>query len=36
LTAALNEIDRQSRLTLAPTFHLVPSLVAPPDDDELH
>jgi hypothetical protein len=36
LTAALNEIDKQARLTLAPSFHLVPSLVAPPDDDELH
>jgi hypothetical protein len=36
LTAALNEIDKQSRLTMAPSFHLVPSLVAPPEDDELH
>ena len=29
LAAALNEIDKQSRLTMAPSFHLVPSLVAP-------
>lgn len=36
LTAALTEIDKQSRLTMAPAFHLVPSLVAPPDDDEMH
>jgi hypothetical protein len=36
LTAALVEIDKQSRVTLAPSFHLVPSLGPTPDDDELH
>jgi hypothetical protein len=36
LAAALNEIDKQSRLTLAPSFHLVPSLAAPPDDEDFH
>jgi hypothetical protein len=37
LTQALAEIDRQTRVTTAPSFHLVPSLA--PDDDgsgELH
>jgi hypothetical protein len=38
LTSALAEIDRQSRTTMAPSFHLVPSLVGPANDDdgELH
>jgi hypothetical protein len=36
LTAALVEIDKQSRVTLAPSFHLVPSLGPTLDDDELH
>jgi hypothetical protein len=35
LVAAMHEIDKP-RTTQAPSFHLVPSLVAPPDDDELH
>lgn len=37
LVQAIAEIDRQARTTVAPSFHLVPSLV--PDDDgggELH
>jgi hypothetical protein len=34
LAASMHQID-QAR-TQAPSFHLVPSIVAPPDDDELH
>ena len=37
LAAALAEIDKQrTNTTRAASFHLVPSLVAPPDDEELH